>query len=250
MAGWMAHDAGRDAVAEQHFIRALDLVRVSGDVQLSAHILGSMSHLAHQRAQPEEAIRLARTGRHALGDNYQRTQLAARLLAMEARGYAAQCEVRQCASLLFDAERVLGEEPMTPPSPWVSPFDEASLANEAARCFLALGRLNAAHRQVDTILAMRPPARTRSRAFGQLMLAHVLVAKKKPDDACAVVCAVLDSTASLSSYLVSAQLVELGGRLAPFAASRSVAACLDRLRDVVHARESFTQWLVAPERTS
>jgi transcriptional regulator with XRE-family HTH domain len=46
MAGWMAHDAGRDASAKRHFGRALALVQVGGDHQLTAHILGSMSHLA------------------------------------------------------------------------------------------------------------------------------------------------------------------------------------------------------------
>jgi len=37
MAGWMAHDAGKDAVAHQHFLRSLDLGKVGGDQQLAAH---------------------------------------------------------------------------------------------------------------------------------------------------------------------------------------------------------------------
>ncbi|MCA1604606.1 MAG: helix-turn-helix domain-containing protein, partial [Acidobacteria bacterium] len=55
MAGWMAHDAGRDAIAQQHFLRSLDLVKVGGDLQLEAHILASMSHLAHHHHRPHQA---------------------------------------------------------------------------------------------------------------------------------------------------------------------------------------------------
>ena len=42
MAGWMAHDAGRDQAAEQHFARSLDLVKVGGDRQLGVHVLASI----------------------------------------------------------------------------------------------------------------------------------------------------------------------------------------------------------------
>jgi hypothetical protein len=48
-----------DLSAQQHFGRALDLVKVGGDRQFGAHILASMSHLAHHLDQPEEAIQLA-----------------------------------------------------------------------------------------------------------------------------------------------------------------------------------------------
>lgn len=61
----MAHEAGRDASAKRHFGRALALVQVGGDQQLTAHILGSMSHLASYLGAPDEAIGLARQGQAA-----------------------------------------------------------------------------------------------------------------------------------------------------------------------------------------
>jgi hypothetical protein len=66
MAGWMAHDAGRDASAKRHSGRALALVQVGGDHQLTAHILGSMSHLASHLGAPDEAVALARRGQVVL----------------------------------------------------------------------------------------------------------------------------------------------------------------------------------------
>ncbi len=98
------------------------------------------------------------------------------------------------------------------------------------------------------ILSIRPPARARSRALGQLMLARVLVAKNQPEAACAAVDDVLAGTSSLSSYLVSQQLAGVGRSLAPFAASSVVARCLDQLREVVRARQAFTLWIAAQER--
>ena len=62
----MAHDAGRDVSAKRHFGRALALVQIGGDHQLTAHILGSMSHLASYLGAPDEAIALARQGQAVL----------------------------------------------------------------------------------------------------------------------------------------------------------------------------------------
>ena len=66
MAGWMAHDAGRDNVAQQHFTRALDLAKLGGDTQLAAHVFASMSHLAHHVGNPKLAIEHAGAGRTLL----------------------------------------------------------------------------------------------------------------------------------------------------------------------------------------
>jgi hypothetical protein len=83
MAGWMAHDAGRDASAKRHFGRALALVQVGGDQQLTAHILGSMSHLASHLGAPDEAVTLARRGQAALHAGPANPALEARMLALE-----------------------------------------------------------------------------------------------------------------------------------------------------------------------
>src|SRR5262249_26081564 len=96
MAGWMAHDAGRDQTAEQHFARSLDLVKIGGDRQLGVHVLASMSNLAHHRGRPADAIQLARRGQEALSRGPQQSELEARLLAMQARGFAAQRRAEDC----------------------------------------------------------------------------------------------------------------------------------------------------------
>jgi hypothetical protein len=148
MAGWMAHDAGRDASAKRHFGRALALVQVGGDHQLTAHILGSMSHLASHLGAPDEAIALARRGRAALHTGPANPALEARMLALEARGVAGK-DTAECARLLLRAERALNDTPAATVSTWVSHFDEGSLASETTRCLRPLGDLKQARQQAD-----------------------------------------------------------------------------------------------------
>jgi hypothetical protein len=162
MAGWMAHDAGRDEAAREHFIRSYDLAEVGGDRQLAAHILASMSHLAHHLAQPDETVSLARQGQEQLSPGPRLPELEALLLALEARGLAALGDGQVCIQLLDQAEAVLTQPPDETPSPWVSRFDEAALANEAARTLRVLGDLHEAGRQAERIIALRPRDRTRS----------------------------------------------------------------------------------------
>jgi tetratricopeptide (TPR) repeat protein len=245
MAGWMAHDAGRDESAQQHFNRALDLATAGSDVQLRAHILASMSHLALHRNEPSQAIQFAMEGQSALGVKPSNPGLAAQLLTMEARGLATlpQPEPAQCGKALLRAEQTLSQHTAEQPSPWISRFDEGSLASEAARCLRQLGQLSAAARQAELIMEKRPGTHTRSRAFGQILLARILVAQGEPEQACRIAQEVLDATQSLSSYLVIRQLNELSQMLAPYRANRTVEAFLTVLSDTLRQRLWLYTWL-------
>jgi hypothetical protein len=243
MAGWMAHDAGRDQTAEQHFVRSLDLVKVSGDRQLGVHILASLSHLAHHRGRPDEAIQLARRGRESLARGPRHPELEARLHAMQARGFARLRRADDCTRLLFRAEQALAVAAAEERSPWVSGFDEGSLAIEAARCSHQLGDLGEAQRQAERIIELRAGDRTRSRAFGQLILVTVLIAQGRPDEACAVAHEVLDATQQLGSYLVIQQLVDLKQLLEPHRANRVVADYLACFDEALRERVWLYHWL-------
>ena len=243
MAGWMAHDAGLDGRAQQHFSRSLDLVKVGGDRQLGAHILGSMSHLAHHLDQPEQAIQFARRGYETLACGPQQPELEARLFAMQARGFATLREVRACTYLLHRAEKALTLSSAMPRSPWVSHFDEGSLASEAARCMRQLGDGSEAQRQAGRIIELRASDRTRSRAFGQLILCTVLIDRVQLDEACALAREVLHATQSLSSFLVIQELRNLRRLLQPHHAGKVVADFLDCLDEALRERMWLYQWL-------
>lgn len=241
MAGWMAHDAGRDQAAERHFARAFDLVKLGRDRQLAVHIMASQSHLANHRGKPVDAIQYARRGREALAHGPGLAELEARLLAMQARGAAALRRSNECAQLLTKAEQVLEAQPAEKRSLWVSHFDEGSLANETARCLRQLGDLAQAERQAKRVIELRPEDRTRSRAFGQLILVTVLITQGRPDEACAIAQEVLDSTQQLSSYLVIQQLLDLKRLLEPYQGTRVVADFLSRLDVALRERVRLYQ---------
>jgi hypothetical protein len=123
----------------------------------------------------------------------------------------------------------------------VSHFDEGSLASETTRCLRQLGDLEQARRQAERIISLRPSHRTRSRAFGQLALASVLIAQHQPDQACGIAADVLNATQSLGSYLVIRQLIQLRGQLEPYTSSAVVADFLDCLQEAVRDRLAFYQ---------
>jgi hypothetical protein len=250
MAGWMAHDAGRDGLAEQHFQRALGMATVGQDHQLGAHIFASLSHLAHHAKRPGQAIAYAQQGHNRLRTGSPHPGVEARLFAMQARGHAALRQDDSCREQLRHAERVLGDAVLDATSPWVSHFDEASLAAETARCFRQLGELDAARRQAEQVVELRPRERARSRAFAQLMLISILIGQGKPEEACGVAYDVLDATRSLGSYLVVRQLEELAQRFEPYQRAREVAAFLDCLSEELRERRWLAHWLPSTDAPS
>ena len=245
MAGWMAHDAGRDSVAERHLTRALMFAETSQDRHLAAQVCASLSHLAHDTRRPQLGMEYAHRGQVYLRSTAPHGGLEARLLAMQARGLAAQRDGTRCMDALRQAEHALTGEP--PPSPWVSGFDEASLAAEAARCFTALDQPAAARQQAELVVELRPVDRPRSRALGQLMLASALVAQARGEEACVVARQALAATRGLSSYLVVRELDRLRPALVQLRGCPQVREFLNDLGGELRERQWLRTWVPAAE---
>lgn len=177
--------------------------------------------------------------------------LSARLLALQARGLAAmpQPDAAACGQVLLRAERELDSGHADTPSPWISRFDEGSLASEAARSLHQLGQFRAAARHAQRIIEIRPDSHARSRALGQLLLANVLIAQGHADEACAAGYKALTAMESVSSYLVVQQLRQLAERLEPYRSSRVVADYLTAVEDVLRDRLWGYSWLAVDRST-
>lgn len=245
MAGWMAHDAGRDDRAYSHFLRAFHLSKAGQDRQLGVHVLASLSHLAHHRADPHGAIHFAQAGQSALAASPRNPELAARLLAMRARGRAALGDDQETRTLLGQAEAALDGAHAEAPSEWVSHFDRGSLASEAARCMRQLGKPVAAQEQAQLVLELRPSSHTRSHAFGQLFLIASLIEQGETEEACRITRDVIESTQSLGSQLVVHQLNEIRDQLAPYAYSPTVSETRELVSDTVRQRTWLQQWIAS-----
>jgi hypothetical protein len=240
MAGWTAHDAGYQNDSRKYFLRALDLARLSDDGQLEAHVMASMSHLASHFREPREAISIAQRGRDVLQGVPENREVEARLLAMQARGSATLGESAECVRLLTEAEAALNIDQEGNHSPWVSRFDEASLAIEAARCLHEIGDHTGAQRQAERVISLRQGDRGRSRAFGQLSLSRTLIALGKVDEACDVAGQAMEDTRTLGSFLVHQQLTDFGRLLRDHRAERVVREFLEQLKGAAVERD----WLV------
>ncbi|MGY3677381.1 hypothetical protein [Streptomyces sp. TE33382] len=209
MAAWMAHDVGRDDLASGHFARALRLSQSLTDLAAGANVLAGMSHLALQRNQVEASAELARSGLARLAGGPRLPTLTARLHAMEARALAQLHSERDAQRALDAAREALILARNSPTSRWVAPFDEAALASEGASMFLDLGALKAAAKEAERALALRDASRVRSRAFGQITLARILLAQGQLDAACSVGMELLNACQSVMSLRLSSQLDSL-----------------------------------------
>ncbi|MGW6194826.1 helix-turn-helix domain-containing protein [Kribbella sp. NPDC055110] len=245
MAGWMAHDAGRDDRAYSHFLRAYHLSKAGQDRQLGVHVLASLSHLAHHRSDPHGAIRFAQAGEAALAEGPRNPELAARLLAMRARARAALGDDQETRALLGQAEAALDGSHAETTSEWVSHFDHGSLASEAARCMGQLGNPASAQEQAQLVLELRPSTHTRSHAFGQLFLITSLIEQGETEEACRITRDVIESTQSLGSQLVVQQLAEIRDQLAPYADSPIVSETRELVSDTARQRTWLQQWIAS-----
>lgn len=247
MAGWMAHDAGRDLLAQRHFNHALALSHGAGKPEHSAGIYASMSHLALQTGDVSSAVDLARTGRQAARRGLPQPALNARLFAMEARGLAVLGDRHATGIALANADKALEASCSGEVSEWLSSFDEASLAIEAAHCMRATGQRAAALRTAERAVALRDAERARSRAFGQILTAQLLVENGDLDGACDVGRTVIRGTAAPGSARVIVLLDELRAALVPYSATRVVSEFLTLLSREQQSRRWLMAGLAVPD---
>ncbi|MGH3841052.1 MAG: hypothetical protein ACRDS0_06360 [Pseudonocardiaceae bacterium] len=243
IAGWMAHDCGQDHRARQHFDRAYRLALAAGNDASAGNVCASMSHLAGQLDRSADAVCIAEAGLVRARAVPGTVHLVARLHTMRARGLAMRGDAAGCRAALRQAERTLETARNEPSADWIAEFDAGSLASEAALCLRQLGDLPEAERQAHRVIMLRPGDRVRSRTFGQLTLARVLVDARRIDEAAAVGQRVCQVAPSLTSHRVLAQLDRLGAAIGSHHQLPEVSAFLAALpvvrRDKTHGGETW-----------
>lgn len=243
IAGWMTHDSGQNSRARAYFERAFRLAVAAENNALAGNVCASMSHLAMELGQHTDALRIASTGIVKTSQADGTLRLTARLHTMRARALALIGENQACAQSLDTAESLLDRAASEKPADWIANFDEASLASEAAQCFLDLAEYVEAEQRAATAIQLRSGDRVRSRAFGQITMANILVGAGRLDEAAAFGNEVCKVTASLSSTRVLDQLNDLGRTLASAHSVPEVAhflATLGALSHVSDAQEGQT----------
>lgn len=247
VAGWMAHDGGCNDRSQRHFNQAYHLAAAAGNPVLCANVCASLSHLAIQRGQAEDAARISAAGlKLATQDDGTGTeQLVARLYAMCARAAAMQGQTKDCYLALDAARNTLCNCEASTQAGWIAGFGEASLAGESALCFYSIGALDEAESQARKVIELRHTGdRARSLAFGQLTLANVLFKAGAIGEAARAGSEICLLAASLDSARVRSGISRLGKSLDVSRAVPDVAVFLDNL-----ARLTKKTVAVSPDET-
>ncbi|MGX1541862.1 helix-turn-helix domain-containing protein [Streptomyces adustus] len=244
MAGWMAHDSGRDDHAAQHFARALPLARTSGDMPLAAHVAASSSHLARETGDTAGAVGWARTGLDLAAQGPRIPALTARLLTMQARALAVAAQRTPAARALEAAHGDLDEAAAG--HPWLSPFDAAAMASEAALIMRDLEQYDQALAYAEQAVALREAGRARSLALSRITLVDVHVRRGDLDAAVHVGHDLLSTSPTLGSVRVVQQLDWLRRLLEPHRGYAPVKEYLTRFDDACRARMLLLADLIPP----
>ncbi len=247
MAGWMAHDSGRDDLGAQHFARALPLARASGDMPLAANIAASRSHLALHGGDPAAAAHWALTGLTLAGKGPRIPSLSGRLHAMQARAMATAGQ-RAPALRALDAAHQELQAPSEALHPWLSPFDSAALASESALVMRDLEQYDAALHHAERAIALREDGRARSLAFSRITLVGIHTRRGDLDAAVHSGHELLATSPTLSSVRVIHQLGDLRRVLEPHRAYPPVRAYLERFDDAIRARMLLLADIITPSR--
>jgi transcriptional regulator with XRE-family HTH domain len=237
VAGWMAHDGGSDEKSQRHFNQAYHLAVAAENPVLSANVCASMSHLAIQRGQAVDAARISAAGLARATHGEGPKHLVARLYAMCARAAAMQSRARECYVALDAADDALRNREASTRAEWIAGFDEASLAGESALCFFSLGALSEAEDRARKVIELRGIGdRVRSRTFGQLTLANVLLKAGAVDEAARIGSEICLVATSLNSARVRSGISRLGKSLDASRAVPDVALFLDHLAQLTEKK--------------
>ncbi|MFC5887960.1 helix-turn-helix transcriptional regulator [Kitasatospora sp. CM 4170] len=246
-AGWMAHDSGRDDLAARHFARALPLARAAGDLPLAAHVAASTSHLSLQAGDPVKAAHWAAVGIELARRGPRLPGLMARLNTMLARAMASSRQYGPAVQALDRAHAALAVG-ADDENPWLSPFDDATLAGESALALRDLGQSEQALRHGEQAVALREEGRTRSLTLSRIALARIHVDCGDLDAAVGVGTELLNTSPTLGSVRVVHQLDELGQLFRQYREYSPVRDYLARFDEACKARMLLLADIVSSSR--
>ncbi|MER6375803.1 hypothetical protein ABT255_47500 [Streptomyces mirabilis] len=234
LAGWMSYDACHHGLAQRYFLQALRLAQDANDRRFAGSVLSAMSHQATFLGHYTEAATLARAALMGISPVATPT-LRAQFHAMEARALARTGDVRACEAALSAATRALesrnnGDEPE-----WISYFDEAELAAEAAHCFRDVNSARQAVAHAENAMSGN---HVRSDFFATMVLADAHLRAGEAEEACRVALDAMD----LGEQLKSARCVSY---LAEFRRNLSAAGPSAAARDLAEETREHRLWIAA-----
>ncbi|MGQ0773728.1 MAG: hypothetical protein ACT4NY_04810 [Pseudonocardiales bacterium] len=228
LAGYMAADVGRDALAQRYHIQALDLAMRAGDRLYAAFVLATMSRMTIRIGEniPTEhdtvrhgrqAVALARAGL-TITQGAATPALAAELHALEARGLALLGEANAARHAALAAERRYesvrpGDEP-----PWRLLYAENDLIADVGLCLSNIGDLKHALTLSTTALQGLEPWKVRPQTLVQTHIAITHLSGRDLEQAAKYGRDALRTATDVSSTMITQRLRTLHRHIQPLRA--------------------------------
>jgi tetratricopeptide (TPR) repeat protein len=233
--GWMAYDAGQQAVATQYFNSALHRAQAAGNRLLAGRILAAMSHQAIHLGHFREAVDLAQYSR-SVTTHIATPRAVAMEAAMEACAHAAAGDAKQCHHALDDAANaVIRITAGGQPDPEWLDFDEGGFWGHAARAYRDLGELRQAEDAVQKSVALCLPGHSRTRAQRNTIRATAHLRSGELEAAVAAAEQVVSEAWGLHSGHVFAEVGQLVAAIEPYRAPVA-SEFLEQARELLAAR--------------
>jgi len=217
LAGSMAADVGRFALAQRYYIQALNLATNAGNRLFAATMLSDMSRLTIQNATGKrcarQAVALARAGTTVAGKPT--PTLAAQLSAVEARGHALCHDTSASRTAVAAAERHHELVRTDGEPPWLSFYTAAELAADLGRALRDSGELAPATQLLTRTLDSYEPWRVRSRCFVQTDLATTYLVEGDHEHAAALTRDALSTAGEVSSGRTISRIRALQQQIRP-----------------------------------
>ncbi|MFJ2636020.1 hypothetical protein ACIO6U_29275 [Streptomyces sp. NPDC087422] len=227
LAGWMSYDACLHGLAQRYFLQALRFAQDGGDRRLAGSILSAMSHQATFLGRHTEAATLARAARMGISGVAAPT-LMAQFHAMEARALARTGDKRGCEQALTAAARFLDRRNSGDEPEWITYFDDAELAAEAAHCFRDV---NSARQAVEHAGNAMSGSHVRSDFFVTMVLTDAHLRAGDVEEACRVALDALDLGEQLRSARCVSYLREFRAALTPHGTTTAVRELHEQAAD-------------------
>ncbi len=237
LAGLMASDTGRNALAQRYYAQALNMAMSAGSRCYGANVLSHMSRLTLQMGMSapshdelvlhaRQSVALARTGQ-ALGGGDITAAQHALLHAMEARGLAAAGDPRAARAAITAAESHYARSRPDLEPTWLAFYTPAEVEADLGRALADVGDHGSAARALTTALETYEPWRARSRCFVSTDLADVHLRAGDHDRVVDAAQRSMRAAGPISSVRTTERLRTLQRRLEPHTARSRLLHQLD-----------------------
>lgn len=227
--GWLAFDAGHQAVARACYTEALALARQAADPTVETRAWANLAFQSHVLGRPREALRFAGAAEQAAAGLPEPSVLPAIPQLRQATASALVADARESDRAISQARKVLDRAGDEPAEAWCQFLSPAEIDAVEGACALELTRASRAEVLLEQAIPRMGDRYARNRSLNRVRLARARLDFNAVDGAVEAAHAALDDlTGDLGSWRVSNELDSVTRRFAAYTGVADVDSFLER----------------------